>query len=160
MRGRLCRAAPLAQLPKCSGYIYCVHVNRCSAGIALIRELSVALCVYFSHTVSVNTVSHAKTPKKHTEKQCWIKSSAASFYERWHADYLRIFYDAQTRRDHFQNQIISKFNSDHFSVFNICPSSDWKWVNVCFLVWLSMFLCWTTRQPSSTEKRKCTFQIL
>lgn len=69
MRGKLHRAAHLAQLPKCSGYIYCVHVNRYSAGIALIKELTMALCVYFSHTVSVNTVSYAKTPKKRKEKQ-------------------------------------------------------------------------------------------
>lgn len=44
------------------------------------------------------------------------------------------------------NHSLSKFNSDHFCVFDICPSSDWKWVNVvfvCLLVWLPMFLCWT-----------------
>lgn len=110
MRGRLHRAAPLAQLSKCSGYIYCVHVNRYSAGIALIRELSVALCVYFSHTVSVNTVSHAKTLKKRQGKQCWIKSSIVLFYVRWRTDSMGKFYDANTRRDlmdHFKTKSFS-----------------------------------------------------
>lgn len=68
MRGRLPRAAPLVLLAKCCGYIYCVHVNRYSVGTALIRELSVASCVYFRHTVSINTVSRANTLLRRTKK--------------------------------------------------------------------------------------------
>lgn len=82
MRGRLPRAAPLVLLAKCCSYIYCVHVNRYSAGIALIRELSVIfMCLFPSYCQYKHCQPCKHTFKKNKEKRCWIKEAHFSLKE-------------------------------------------------------------------------------